>query len=157
MLVKIDISVRMDCLFLVSIILPFLEAVLITGGGRDAGYALESAELFLPWSGSICSLPSLPRDGRYGGWRLSHTQSGSTLCGGFFESNRRTCVKWEGGDWIKLTLTLSQERETSSVWTTEHGHYIMGGHYSDMTSEYVEANSASPSFSLKYRTRYKNE
>ena len=152
MLVKIDISVRMDCLFLVSIILPFLEAVLITGGGRDATYALESAELFLPWSGSTCSLPSLPKIGRYGGWRLSHTQSGSTLCGGFFHSNRKTCVKWERGDWVKQALTLSQDRYSSSVWTTEQGHYIMGGYGSDMTSENVEENSARPSFSMKYRT-----
>ena len=124
------------------------EAVLITGGFG----ALQSAELFLPWNGSTCSLPSLPGERRW------HTQTVGTLCGGYDLSgnSRRSCLKWEGGDWVTLPLRLSQERFGSSVWAREGGQFnIMGGccyDYARETSDYVKGNITRPSFKMKYKT-----
>ena len=121
------------------------EAVLITGGFG----ALQSAELFLPWSGSTCSLPSLPDL-----WIL-HIQAGGTLCAGYSAAGSG-CMKWEGGDWVTLPLRLSQERFGSSVWAREGGQFhIMGGCcYNDArnTSDYVKGNITRPSFKMKYKT-----
>ena len=138
------------------------DAVLITGGAGAA----QSAELFLPWSGSTCSLQrgklsqlsyklsyklslitGLPDE------RVWHTQAGGTLCGGGDSSISRSCLKWEGGDWTRLPLTLSKERWGSSVWSRGGGLYIMGGgDHEGYTSDYVEGNSAVHSFSMKYKT-----
>ena len=138
------------------------DAVLITGGAGAA----QSAELFLPWSGSTCSLQrgklsqlsyklsyklslitGLPDE------RVWHTQAGGTLCGGGDSSISRSCLKWEGGDWTRLPLTLSKERWGSSVWSRAGGLYIMGGgDHEGYTSDYVEGNSAVHSFSMKYKT-----
>ena len=49
--------------------------VLITGGMRDGLLDSSSVELFDPFTGAACELPSLPSD------KTHHTQDGPLLCG----------------------------------------------------------------------------
>ena len=111
-------------------------AILITGGYG----ALQSAEMFLPWSNTTCGLPSIP-DERWG-----HVQSGNTLCGGGKRrsSTRRSCLQWRQGGWATLPVTLAEERLASSAWGTEEGLVIMGGtsDAAQQTSETVSSDGA---------------
>ena len=126
--------------------------ILITGGGYGA---LQSAEVFLPGSNTTCQLPSLP-DKRY-----DHVQSGPLLCGGGADSSaKRSCLKWnpQTGGWVKLPLTLTEEREYSIAWSRGDQLVIMGGH-SDAaveSSETVSSDGAvtSRAFRMKYETRW---
>ena len=133
--------------FSISVVsLTFSEAILITGGLG----ALQFAELFLPWQNTTCKLPSLPEERKF------HVQSENTLCGGFWSS----CIKWsvQQGGWVTLPLTLTWEREDSSVWrvSQDNSLVIMGGDSDDaeMTSETVSSDGVSTrrSFNMKYPT-----
>ena len=134
--------------FSISVVsLTFSEAILITGGLG----ALQFAELFLPWQNTTCKLPSLPEERKF------HVQSENTLCGGFWSS----CIKWsvQQGGWVTLPLTLTWEREDSSVWrvSQDNSLVIMGG-YGDQargTSETVssDGDSRGITFKMKYPTR----
>ena len=138
------------------VIIKISAAILITGGWG----ALQSAELFLPWSNKTCELPSLP-DKRY-----YHVQSGNLVCGGGYKGTKRSCIKWsdEKGGWVTLPVTLRQERESSSSWTERNDHslVILGGwsHAAGRTSETVSSNgngvSIQASFKMKYRTEWEN-
>ena len=128
------------------------EAVLITGG-YGANGALNSAEVFLPWTNSTCQLPSLPDE------RDGHVQAGPLLCGGGDSSTKRSCLKWsvQIGGWVTLPLTLSEERRRSSIWDRGDQLVIMGGLWfgeAQETSETVSSDGAvTSSFGMKYKTR----
>ena len=123
-------------------------AILITGGFG----ASQSAEVFHPWSNTLCQLPSLPNQ------RAGHVQAGPLLCGGFVFSTRRSCLKWslQTGGWTTLPLRLPEERDDSSAW--DHGDrlVIMGGssYEARETSEGVSSDGAVTSylFRIKYKT-----
>ena len=123
------------------------EAILITGGFRDAK---QSAELFLPWQNSACELPPLP-DERWG-----HVQSGNMLCGGGY--TKRSCIQWsvQQGGWVTLPLNLTEERRYSSVWSQDNSLVIMGGRdgVAARTSETVSSDRVTTrsSFRMKYPT-----
>ena len=116
---------------------------MITGGRR--GDYLRSAELYLPSDGSTCSLPELPEGRSY------HSQDAKFSCGGWSIST--TCDKWSHGNWTRSDLTLRQKRGGHVSWATAAGVYLMGGHYSKMTSELVkEDGSVEEGFPLEYKT-----
>ena len=123
-------------------------AILITGGDRK----LRSAEVFLPWSNTLCQLPSLPNQ------RAGHVQAGPLLCGGFVFSTRRSCLKWslQTGGWTTLPLRLPEERDDSSAWDRGDRLVIMGGssYAARETSERVSSDGAVTSylFRIKYKT-----
>ena len=122
-------------------------AILITGGFG----ALQSAEVFLPWTNTSCKLPSLPDK------RVGHVQSGQLLCGGFDSSTRRSCLKWnkQGGNWTTLPVTLSEERWHSSGWARGDQLVIMGSSGAAWeSSESVSSDGAVSrgSFAMKYKT-----
>ena len=75
--------------------LMIASAVLITGGG--------SAEIYHPDRDSVCVLPDLPDS------RLSHTQDGSLMCGGW--ELCRSCRRWnpESGAWDLVTEALTED------------------------------------------------
>ena len=139
--------------FIENINISISAAILITGGYG----AEQSAEVFLPWSNTTCQLPSLP-DRRY-----RHVQSSQLLCGGgdYDSSTRRSCLNWnkQTGGWVKLPLSLSEERLYSSIWDRGDQLIIMGGDsWSDAagwSSEIVSSDGAvtSRSFRMKYKTR----
>ena len=74
--------------------------------------------------------------------------------------SQRSCLHWNGqqGGWVRLPVTLTEERLYYSAWGTEEGLVIMGG-WSDaarQTSETVSsdgANTTVPSFKMEHETR----
>ena len=120
---------------------------MITGGNG----AKQSAEIFIPWQNSTCELPALPDK------RVSHVQSGDTLCGGGYTG--RSCLQWsvQQGGWVTLPLTLTEERWGSSIWrVSQDSLVIMGGYHdaAEETSETVSSDGDSTriAFNMKYRT-----
>ena len=126
-----------------------IVAVLITGTGNGFGLNQKSAELFLPLSGTSCTLPLLPNT------RTSHTVDNHILCGGDYISGvRDSCRKWSPvtGSWDDL-LTLDLWRERHVSWTPGNGTYLMGGAGSGMTTTLgMSDGTQEPGFPLKYDT-----
>ena len=127
----------------------FVSAVLITGGSGSSSTTLRSAEIYNPLTNTGCnSLPQqLPED------RYFHTQDGDLACGGLVSLT--TCVKWNpaSGTWTQ-SHTLRQERSGHVSWATASGVYLIGGYYSERTSEKVKDDgSVEVGFGLKYVTR----
>merc|ERR1712032_933915 len=84
--------------------------------------------------------------------RYGHVQSGNTLCGGGV-SSQRSCLQWsvQQGGWVTLPLTLTEEREGSSVWrvSQDSSLVIMGGLYDAAeTSETVSSDGDSTRIAL---------
>ena len=131
-----------ECSFLITIQvntkLAPPPAVLITGGSGP--YSRYTAELFLPSTGTSCTLPKFT-DGRY-----SETSDNNILC-------RSNCLQWspDTGTWEEL-LTLDVLRSYHISWTPGNGigTYLIGGHES--TSTLIKPDgSQEPSFFLKYQ------
>ena len=121
----------------------YLVAVLITGGKN-----LNTEELYLPLSGTSCSLAPLPDTRDY------HTADNNILCGGHVTAN--TCLKWspDTGSWEEL-LTLDVNRTKHVSWTPgpEVGIYLMGGLVSRKTTTLIKDDGTQePAFQLKYET-----
>ena len=125
------------------------DAVLITGGYYSAS---NTAELYLPSSGTSCSLPGLPDN------KLYHTvERSGLLCGGFGTS----CLQWSSGTgtWEQY-LTLEVKRVGHVSWTPQSDTnvtYLMGGGGSEATTTTTlikPDGSQEPGFTLKYDTRY---
>ena len=128
----------------------YFLAVLITGSGSGTGE--NTAELFVPTSGTSCTLPPLPQG------RGSHTVDNNILCGGSY-SNSDSCLQWnqDTGTWEEL-LTLELERDSHVSWTpgTGIGTYLIGGWgiNSGFTTTLVTPGGVHvPGFPLKYDTR----
>ena len=110
---------------------------------------MNTAELFLPSSGTSCALPDLPDD-RYG-----HSADNNTLCGG----SGGNCLQWspDTGTWEEL-LTLDVGRYNHVSWTPASGTgtYLIGGWDSDgrMTTTLITSEGGQETgFPLKYDTR----
>lgn len=110
-----------------------------------------TAELYVPSSGVLCSLPQLPDK------RWIHTmESSGLLCGGLYTKD--SCVQWSpaNGTWNKL-LTMDDERYSHVSWTpsTGNGTYLIGGIYSrtrKTTTLIRPDGTQDPGFPLKYVT-----
>ena len=109
---------------------PTGNVILITGGGykiEDDNATLHSAEIFLPNSPNTpCVLPDLPAP--YAG----HTQDGGMICGGYFNSTRYNCRKWnsnEGKFPKKPYHYFKPGRYHLVSWTpvSEKETFLMGG------------------------------
>ena len=116
----------------------------MTGGSGT----YKSAEVLFTNGSSICELPQMSQS-KYG-----HTQSGLTACGGYVSGTERSCIKFEDGSWTTLTDNLVEERRDHSSWVSPDGDILLiGGYYSDTTTEIVYQNGTSiRSFDLKYKT-----
>ena len=123
-----------------------ISAVLITGGWD---YALHSAEIYHTDRDTPCALPDLPDQ------RVFHTQDGSLVCGGGY--TLRSCRRWNAdtGAWDLVTETLTEKRWAHTSWTPVDGSvtYLMGGFWSDNTTEVLDNGSVRITFPPKHRTR----
>ena len=122
----------------------YFAGVLITGG--DSGG--NTTELYLPFSGVSCTLPSLPDS------RAFHTVTeGGLLCGG--EVTIDSCIMWspDSGTWDEA-LTLDFKRRDHVSWTPSSGNtgtYLMGGYPNFNTTTLVNNDgSQEPGFPLKH-------
>ena len=119
-----------SCFFSVS-----YKAVLVVGAGTQVGAIRNSAELFLPSSGTSCTLPSLSIG------RTWHTVNNHVLCGGLW-SAADSCLKWspDTGTWEEM-LTLDVGRYRHVSWTPNNGigTYLMGGSNSPNTTTLIKA------------------
>ena len=116
-------------------------------GGPGHGPALTKTEVLhsdgTPW----CSLPDLPVD------RSEHSQTGLEACGGDSSTVQTTCVRPSGDSWTP-SHQLLQKRAYHSSWVSPAGTLLMGGWYSEKTTELLDTNTgdSAMSFPLKYRT-----
>jgi len=110
---------------------------------------LKSAELYNPVTKVSCSLPQFPES------RYKHTLNGNLVCGGGGDDSTLTsCDTWSNGAWTR-THNLRDKREFHVSWSTPSGVYLLGGTFSNTTSEIVkEDGSVEEGFDLKYETRY---
>ena len=87
--------------------------------------------------------------------RLYNSEDGGLACGGILAATWTTCIKWSptSGTWTK-SHTLRQRRSVHVSWATASGVYLIGGIYSNRTSEKVKLDgSVEEGFSLKYNTK----
>ena len=114
------------------------------------GHGTEtSSEVFFANGSSIYELPPMSQ------YRLYHTQSGLTACGGGgSDTYSRSCIKFEAGSWTTLTDNLVEPHYGHSSWINPDGDILLiGGRYSLTTTEIVYPNGTSiRSFDLKFRT-----
>jgi len=130
------------------------QGLLMVGGGAGLGDPpqLFTGEVFVPSTGKSCFISHLPHA------RLSHTMDSEILCGSFAGSPvQTTCIKFspEDDEWTN-SHTLTQKRVGHSSWMTNKGLLLMGGWYSDTTTELLslEGGQGVPSFEMEYRTKY---
>ncbi len=119
-------------------------AVLITGSSTSS---TNTAELFLPSTGTSCILPHVHR--------LLHTADNNILCGGSSSSNN--CLQWspDTGTWEEL-VTLDVRRQSHVSWTPGNGvgTYLMGGAEEPKTSSLIKPDGGQETgFQLKYDTK----
>ena len=121
------------------------SAILITGGlGADL-----SAEVFLPATSTSCKLPGLVLA------RYLHTQDNLLVCGGNNGDARTSCEEFSPatGTWARTTHTLQERRVGHVSWSVEEGTILMGGYYSQTTSEIVKHDGTMETgFDMKYDT-----
>ena len=122
----------------------YIAVVLITGS--DTGSGRNTAELYLPPSGTSCPLPKLPDD------RHGHTVSeDGLLCGGEFTND--SCLQWspDTGSWEEaVTLDV---RFNHISWTPVNGRgtFLMGGPSGKRTTTLIKPDGTQePGFALKY-------
>ena len=117
-------------------------------GGRTDG-RLSSVEVYHPGTNTSCTLPSLPE-----GISLN-SQDGFTQCGGAGSLSSCYTLNTDTAKWTKTHRLSSEWRQDHSSWRREDGKIlVMGGHYSETTTELVSDSSgvSTPGFTLKYET-----
>ena len=131
----------------------FTTVVLISGGYVGHGDGEQSVEIYHPDKQSSCKIPDLPES------RFVHTQDGGMLCGGLKSGNEapeRSCRRWnpDTGAWDLEIESLTKDRYGHVSWTPADGSatYLMGGGWSEKTSEVIENGQVKASFNLQYVT-----
>ena len=119
----------------------------MTGGFGNANWTSVEVEVLHSDGSPWCSLPDLPNG------RDEHTQTGLEACGGDSSTVQTTCVRLEAGSWTP-SHQLLQKRAYHSSWASPAGTLLMGGWYSEKTTELLDTNTGDSvmSFPLKYRT-----
>ena len=133
--------------FNVDMIFVSDQAILITGGYNGSSYYLTTAELYYKNGTKLCLLPDLP-SGRSG-----HSQYGVITCGGYVSTEAYNCVTLRKGEWVP-SHHLRHKRAYHVTWTRDNEIILIGGDYSQTTSEILRTDSSvtSSGFSLKYKT-----
>ena len=109
-----------------------------------------SVEVFNPHTNHSCRLADLPGEVRYG-----HTLCGQMLCGGGdFSSTQRSCLKLNPltGAFSPTSVRLVEEREDHLCWDVDGDVLLLGGGFSQRSTELVNSDglSSSASFNLIY-------
>jgi len=122
--------------------------VLIAGGWY--GGEVSSAEVYNPITRTTCSVGDLPAV------RSSFSLCHGMACGGYPDTNYRSCVKFEAdGTFTPMFVTLREERYWHLCWSLPSGEVLLlGGWGSPATTERVSADGSSSSadFTLPYDT-----
>jgi len=109
------------------------EVIMITGGWgkirENTGGALRRVELMFSNGSHVCDLESLPV--KTGG----HSQMELLLCGGF--DNLYTCFDFYNGFWQSHTKILKHRRKNAGSWIRKDKVLLIGGSYSDNTTEAI--------------------
>ena len=123
-----------------------LIVVIVVTGGNPYATATEA----LNADGTrLCRLPNLPSSGEQ---RVDHSMSGSIICGG--NDTPKSCIKFQNGAWKTMPFSLQEKRADHVSWTRSDGKFrLIGGHYSNSTSELVSESGSIAGFALKYSTR----
>jgi len=120
-------------------------AILLTGGlGTET-----LAEVLFTNGSTICELPPMSQS------KYDHTQSGLIACGGSYDIDTRSCIKFKDGSWTTLTDNLVEMRTRHSSWINPDGDILLIGgddfYGSSNSTEIVYQNGTSiRSFDLKY-------
>ena len=83
-------------------------------------------------------------------YKMFHTLSGMTLCGGQYEPT--SCSIYRNNAWSS-PITLRKSRREHTSWQTSAGVVLMGGSNSRGTTEIVNNGVSNDHFDLKYPTR----
>jgi len=100
-----------------------------------------------------CKVVDLPEE------RFSHTQNQNIVCGGSQNNETQTsCLEFTSGSW-KLSHNLIYPRYGHTSWTTPDGGVLLvGGYYSNTTTEVLsllsDQGDATELFSLEYPSSY---
>ena len=87
--------------------------------------------------------------------RSAHTLDTFLICGGEASQAWSSCEQFSPatGTWALTNHTLQEKRETHVSWSVEEGTLLMGGAFSDTTSEIVKHDGTTEtSFDMKYVT-----
>ena len=124
---------------------------MISGGKSSEGK--HKTEIYSPFRDNSCRLEDMP-DRRY-----HHSHCGALLCGGDSEGaengTKTSCLKFEGGRWVRASVTLVKRRSQHLCWAlSEEEILLLGGSYSYKTTEIVKADGSQSSedFRLQYGT-----
>ena len=128
--------------------------MIITGGEPSSSVGVK-VEVFNIKTKKSCPLPDLP-----GGERRSHTQCGRLLCGGGWNSStQQSCLMLNPltGDFTPTSVSLREKRYGHLCWDVEGENgptLLMGGYYSERSTELVssDGSSSSANFYLRYDT-----
>ena len=84
-----------------------------------------------------------------------HTQVGLTVCGGYYDVDKRNCETFVDGHW-NISHNLLEPRSGHSMWQSPEGILLMGGDdSSSYTTELLQVNGTSvDKFRFPYRLRY---
>ena len=105
-----------------------------------------TVELFLPFSGGHCQLPSLAQP------RVAHSLDFPVICGGY--DQWRSCVQLAGSEWVSLGSSLLYARYYHLSWRSASGLTLAGGLGSGaLTTETLSSDGTSlETFSLRNST-----
>ena len=118
----------------------------IVSGGHN-GEFMASTEVYFPTPGSgyTCSLQSMPY--ARSGHTLDQLGDGTVLaCGG--KGSLKTCDKFDGTSWSQYSSLLYSRVYHNSL-PGQHDLLLMGGYYSEATTELVEGGEQ---YNLQQRT-----
>jgi len=108
----------------------------IVSGGWNGG-TMASTEVYFPAPGSgyTCSLQRMPSGRR--GHTLDQLGDGTVLACGGYPDNPNTCDKFNGTYWSRHSTLLNSRGQHTSL-PGQHDLLLMGGYYSQATTELVE-------------------
>ena len=110
----------------------------------------NQAEVYIPSTGEIIELPSIPLNTRV--WQ---TLTGNVLCGGVYPGTSSSCLELtqSGAGWQSYSTGLDPPRMAHSAWSSPIGIILLGGYFSPTTTQLITNISTSPGFSLDSDTR----
>ena len=119
----------------------------------SAGILITSynqAEIYIPSTGKMYELPSIPRNPRV--W---HTLTGNVLCGGVYPNTSSSCLELtqSGDGWKTYSPGLDKLRMAHSAWSSPEGIVLLGGYFSPTTTQLVTSTNTSTGFALNSDTR----
>jgi len=127
--------------------------VIVSGGWN--GRTMTNTEVYFPAAGSgyTCSLQRMPYGRR--GHTLDQLGDGTVLACGGYPDNPKTCDKFNGTYWSSHSTLLNSRGQHTSL-PGHHDLLLMGGYYSQGTTELVEGGGGEK-YNLQEKYKYNLE